>query len=143
MHKTHSCQNKITQIQINICSELLKPLNSTPFLSPCIFAPESRANKFHPALASPNSVLSIKVSAAKTGCWGWRKRMIILMFHPVSFGLGTVSVESLDCELSENIYFYECQMFIIKSILRQNKIDAFLCIFWCETFFSDQFVTCG
>ena len=41
--------------------------------------------------------------------------MIILMFypvqfaHPVSFGLGTMMpVESLDCELSENIYFEIC-----------------------------------
>ena len=38
--------------------------------------------------------------------------------HPASFGLGTVPVESLDCELSENIYFYVCQMFEIKSLLR-------------------------
>ena len=44
------------------------------------------------------------------------KCMIILMFHPVSFGLGTVPVESLECDLSENIYFYVCQIVIIKSL---------------------------
>ena len=32
-------------------------------------------------------------------------------------------------------YFYVCQMFTIKSMLRQNKIGAFFAIFWCETFF--------
>ena len=35
------------------------------------------------------------------------------------FGHGTmVPMESLDCELSEDIYFYICQMFIIMSKLR-------------------------
>ena len=38
--------------------------------------------------------------------------------HPVSFGLGTVPVKCLDCELSENIYFYVCQMLVIKSMFR-------------------------
>ena len=44
-------------------------------------------------------------------------------------------MESLDCELSENIYFYVCQMFIIKSMLRRNKIDAFFSIFCVKHFF--------
>ena len=67
--------------------------------------------------------------------------MIILMFHPaqfahpVSFDLGTRTVESLDCEISENINLYMCQMFIIKSMLRSNKIYVFFSIFRCETVF--------
>ena len=36
---------------------------------------------------------------------------------PCIIGLDTVPVESLDCELSENINFYVCQMSIIKSML--------------------------
>ena len=40
----------------------------------------------------------------------------VLLAHPVSFGFGTISIEFLDCELSENIYFYVCQMFIVKNM---------------------------
>ena len=40
------------------------------------------------------------------------------MFHPVSFGLVTVPIESFDCKLSENIYFFVYPMFMIKSMLR-------------------------
>ena len=60
-----------------------------------------------------------------------------MILDEMLFSLGTVPVESLDCQLSENIDIYVCQMFIIKSILHLNKIyvDAFFSIFWCEAFF--------
>ena len=41
-----------------------------------------------------------------------------IIFTSVSFGLGTVPVKSLDCELLENIYFYVYQLFILKGMLR-------------------------
>ena len=51
-------------------------------------------------------------------------------------------MESLEYKLSENVYFYVCLMFIIKSMLRKQNRCIFLCI-WVWNIFSDLHVTCG
>ena len=100
--------------------------NQPPFLSPFIFAAKSRANEFCPDLASPDSVLSkvmsflsvlsIVMIKLQVRVLRLTKYMIILKFHlvyfahPIWFGLGTVPVESLDCKLSKNVYFYVCHL---------------------------------